>query len=529
MGETKLSRILTRLFNAVFFIVFSLLLLEIVFRRYGEESGKNLFWADYGQHLGIVLTACVITAFALAAYRFLVMKPPRAKRLKAREEKDDTGKSRRALWVIFAGSGIVLIMQGIAAYLLWHDPITDAYALHEYASEIATSGSFDVIQRAYQNGNYYLIQYPNNFAPMLLMTAVYRIWYLLTGSISRIPIVGLNVLSINGAVLMTTLLARRTFGDKRAYMTLGVCALFVPYYTYTAYVYTDSLSIPYAVGSMLLLACAVEKEKRVPKYILFALSGAVVYLGFRMKGNVIVAAVAAGIFLLLRLRLRRFICAALAFVLGFCCLSASYTVSIKAAHFMTGEQSYEREFPATHWMMMGLHGHGGFRMEDIEYTKSIAGKNEKRAANIEVIKDDLKEMGVDGLLSHLTTKAVWTWGDGTYYITNHIDHPLKRNFLHEYVLKDGEHFYRLYAYCCGCQYFLILMMALSALKGFILPRCDYTLLIRLCVFGVFLFLLAWETRARYLFNFTAFFLFLAVDGADGAVRIIRKVREIIRS
>ncbi|WP_407383971.1 glycosyltransferase family 39 protein [Ruminococcus sp.] len=527
MAENKAARMLTQLFNALFCIIFSLLFLEIVFRRYGAESGKNLFWADYRQHLGILLVCLLITTAALLIFRFAIAKP-RAKRLRLHREAEKKENTKRTLLVIFIGSGIILLLQGIAAYLLWHNPITDAFALHQYASYYAQNGNLDIIQSVYQNGNYYLIQYPNNFAPMLLMSAVYRLWYLMTGSISRFPIVGLNVLSINAAILMTALLARKTYGGRQACFVLGVSALFVPFYTYTSYVYTDTLSVPYAVGTVYVLSCAMDQRKRVPRYLLYALSGMLGFIGFRMKGNVIVVTVAVLIFLLLKLPFKRFLCAALAFVMGFVALGAVYSAGIKAGHFMTEEQSYEREFPATHWVMMGLHGHGGFRMEDIEFTKAIPGKNEKRAANMEVIRDDLREMGVDGLLSHLTTKAVWTWGDGTYYVTNHIDDPINRNFLHEYVLKDGRHFYRLYAYCCGFQYFLILMLALSALKGFIRPRVDHTVTVRLCVFGVFLFLLMWETRARYLFNFTPFLVFLSVDGADSGVRIIRKVGQFMR-
>lgn len=529
MGENKAARVLARIINAVFFLVFSLLFLEIVFRRYGEESGKNLFWADYKQHLGIVLTLILITAAVFLVYRLFVGKPSRSRRLRTPDDPRNAKNTKRVLITIFVGVGIILVLQVLAAYYLWNIPVTDSRAMHIYASQVAQDGDFSVVQRSFDKGDYYLIEYPNQVAILLINSFVYRIWYLLTGSISRMPMVGLNVLSINAAVLMTALLARKVYGDKKALMVLGLSAIFVPYYTYTSYVYTDTFSIPYTVGMVFLFLSAINVKKTVPRTVLFALCGVVAFVGYKVKGNAIVLVVALLGYALLKLKFKRFLSIALAFVLGFVCVGAVYKTAIKTSNILLNEHTYQYEFPATHWIMMGLHGHGGFEMDDYRFTQSFPGKDAKKEANLEVIKEDLEEMGVDGLLEFMTTKAIWTWGDGTYYVSNHIGQPIKENKLHEYLLPDGVHYYRQFAYTCAFQLFLILMMALSALKGFIKGKIDATLLFRISVFGVFLFLLMWETRSRYLFNFTPFFLLLSVDGVDSGLKIIGKVKEMCRS
>ncbi|WP_407383972.1 glycosyltransferase family 39 protein [Ruminococcus sp.] len=529
MAENKAARVLARLFNALFFFVFTLLFLEIVFRRYGEETGKNLFWADYKQHLGIVLVALIITALALLVYRFVVARPPRrSRRLRAHETQTTGELGKKALVIIFVATGIILVLQVLAAYYLWNVPVTDSRAMHVYSTSIATEGNFDIVRRSMESGDYYLIEYPNQTAMLLINSLVYRIWYLMTGNITRMPMVGINVLSINAAILMTALLARKVYGDKKALMALGLCALFVPYFTYTAYVYTDTFSIPYVVGVVWMFLSVMTMEKPVPRTILMVVCGMLTFIGFKIKGNLIVLVVALLGYALLKLRFKRFLVLALAFVMGFACLNVVYKVALKTTNIMQQDHADRYEFPSTHWIMMGLHGHGGFDMDDYRFTQGFTSKKEKQEANIEVIKEDLKEMGVDGLLEFLTTKEIWTWGDGTYYVSNHIGQPIKKNVLHEYLLPDGKHYYRQYAYSCGFQYFLILMMALSALKGFIKGKLDPTLLFRVAVFGVFLFLMMWETRSRYLFNFTPFFLLLAVDGADSGVRIIRKVKEMCK-
>ena len=58
------------------------------------------------------------------------------------------------------------------------------------------------------------------------------------------------------------------------------------------------------------------------------------------------------------------------------------------------------------------------------------------------------------------------------------------------------------------------MMAISAFRSIIRPSVNENVLFRGVVFAIFVFLLIWETRSRYLYNFTPAFILLAVDGLD---------------
>lgn len=133
------------------------------------------------------------------------------------------------------------------------------------------------------------------------------------------------------------------------------------------------------------------------------------------------------------------------------------------------------------------------------------------------------------MLTHLEQKAVWTWEDGTYYIAHHIENPLYgRNILHEFVLNDGIYHFGYYTYCCGYQLFLIAMMAVSAFGAMFRRRVDEHVVFRGVVFAIFVFLLIWETRSRYLYNFTPAFIILAVDGLatikDGLDFVLSKIK-----
>lgn len=45
---------------------------------------------------------------------------------------------------------------------------------------------------------------------------------------------------------------------------------------------------------------------------------------------------------------------------------------------------------------------------------------------------------------------------------------------------------------------------------------EFSVLLKGLIFGVFLFFLVWETRSRYLMNFTPVFLLVAADGIIAA-------------
>ena len=84
---------------------------------------------------------------------------------------------------------------------------------------------------------------------------------------------------------------------------------------------------------------------------------------------------------------------------------------------MSEEEAYSYQMPYTHWLMMGLTGDGGFNLDDVKYTQSFPNIDEKKAANIEVIKQRLSDYGFIGTIKHMTNKSVHnTWGDGTYFI-----------------------------------------------------------------------------------------------------------------
>jgi hypothetical protein len=510
MNSNRLSYILNRIFHIIFLISFGTIFINILFNGYIDENkGYNEL-----TRLQIVLVFILIALVFAAAYIFFVKLKPN--RLSNTRKSDYDISDKKTKIIIFSVVGLMLVIQLIVAYWLEMVPVSDLNNVNGFALDFGYNGNFDLIQKEYYANSGYvsLIRYPNNLGIYFLLSIIYRIFYLIFGYIPNYLPVCVNTVFINISVLMTVMIARKLFGNRKAIFVLVFCVLFMPYYTYTSYYYTDSLSMPFFMGALYLFICGVNCNKKYKKYVFVAISGVLIFAGYKIKGSVIIFLAVAIVYLILKFDFKRMICLALALVIGFGSVWTAYSVTFKKLNIITDEQFEEYQFPASHWVMMGLKGLGDYNAEDRDFTLSFPTKEEKQEADVEVIKERLEDYGVAGLNDHLIEKATWTWEDGTYFISHHIEKAVRENLLHSFVLDAGENHLVFYIYSCAFQLFLIFMICLSILKGCIKPKIDITTLFKGIVFSAFLFFLIWETRSRYLYNFTPVFILLTVDGLD---------------
>ncbi len=513
MNGNRYALRLTKIFSLCFAALFMLLGFSIIVSGYEHEKNVNTYNCSALKHYIIIFSAAAVTALLIITYHCVQNAGRRL----------GGDKTLRYRYIVFAVIAVMFIVQLVTAYLLMFDAVTDVGIIKRYAYSYARHGNFGRIARKLRHGDVYLIRYPNNLAITFLLSGVFRLWYIITGEVSDAPAIVLNVIAINSSVFMTVMLSRRIMGERRSLFVLMLCAVFAPFYTYTSYYYTDSLSMPFVVGAVYILISALDTDGRRRLLMLFA-CGVVLLLGFKLKGSLVIVLVGAVVYVILKLSFKKMVCALLALLLGFTATYAAWTGVYRASGIITAEQSYEYEYPPTHWVMMGLRGYGNYHPGDSRYTQSFSGKDAKNAADMRVIKRRLKKMGVSGLVSHLGKKAVWTWEDGTYFISHHIAEAKNRNFLHELVVQNGRYHFPFYAYSCGIQIFLIFMMALSAVRSARRREIDAMTLMQGLVFGLFVFLLVWETRSRYLYNFTPIFILLSADGTGEAIRIIKRLR-----
>lgn len=534
MNGNKAARILNRIFQVCFFICMAVVFFGTFFYGYTKRTDTNTF-GDLNPkrmlyssttHLLIYLAAFLLLVFFCVLYCFASKKY----RLKSRGKMSDEKKYRI---ILFAVVGVMLAVE---LYLGWEMRI---YRSHDLAyvgansDTFAYTGSFQELRDRISSGeDIYMARYPNNFAIMFFLALLYRVWYLLFGTIPLYAPVVVNCIAITASVLFTALIAKQLWGRRKSLFVLVMLVIFSPYYLYVPLYYTDTLSMPFGVLALYWIVLAIKKDKseRIKRYLLLFFSGAMLLIGYKVKGNLAIPLVAAIIYAFAKCKIKEFACIALALVLGFGSFMIMFKAGYSYLNLVSEEDVDHYEYPYTHWVMMGLNGLGGYNKKDSIYTAKIDGKQNKAAGNIEVIKQRVSDqLENHTLVKHFVNKALWMWTDGTYTIPGHLKTYVQRSWLHDIFLRNGKYYKYYFGYASAYQLLLTFLMMISALKGIIKSKIDFTVLLKLIVFGIFIFLLIWEGRSRYLFNLTPVFILVSADGVfcitDTAKMLFNKIRK----
>lgn len=485
--------------NRIFHILFLLTFGWIVFWVFYKLGGQNFLF--------------VLVGAALAAGSFFLYK---------KLERHAKKNYDKIFWIIFA---VMVVLQLMISYLLLCDPVTDLGRVHSFAKGVATTGSFSHTYDLYPSSEGYLARYPNNQAIFLLLCGYYRILFLIFGDIPLFGAVLLNVAALSVSVLFVYKTAKKIFSPAGAFISFLLCLFFLPYYTYTPYFYTDTLSMPFIVVPLFLYVSALKTENKAKKYISLVFAAALIFIGYSLKGSAIILLVGAVVYLFLSVPVKKALTGAGSLLAVFLVCMLAFQSFSASLNFTSKEELYEQQYPLTHWIMMGLSGHGGFSQKDSTFTRNSGNYDQKKAATIEEIGNRLNKMGPNGLLEHLTKKGVWTWSDGTFYIGNHIgNNPHSPNILHKFVLPDGKYNNIFVLVSNGYLLMLLFWVLISALSSAIRPRMNFTVLLNGLIFGVFVFFLVWETRSRYLMNFTPVIILAAAAGIQASARIAGRLK-----
>ena len=479
--------ILSRIFQGLFFLSFVWIYFSVIFTNSGDEP-----WIA-------ILVGIAILAIGIGAAYF-------CKKIVAKW-------SPKIIHSIFAGIAIIILSLliyfsfSLKASLIW-----DADEVYR-----AATAPLNGEQLA---DNYFAI-YPNNIFILLIFKIFYKVIFAITGSTDIIYIMLLNAVIIFVGIIFMYLISVKLWGPHIGLLTGIVCLFFAPFYVYVAYYYTDTFSLPFITIAIYLYLCAIDSKKKIGRYLLLIGSGFIIALGFKLKATIVILLVAVIIHLFLSQKLRTALKYTGVIAASFIVMFFSYNIVVDQLHIVSEEEAYEKQMPYVHWIMMGLNGNGGYNADDVLYTQSFPNIEEKTAADLSVIKQRLSDYGFNGFINHLTNKAVHnTWGDGTYYIFGEGKTvPETNSKLWEFVLSTGKYYNIFYYYCQGFHLAILTLLMISLLIGIKKGIVNGTLLFKIAIYGLFLFLLIWETRSRYVFGFAPLLLLISVDTCKELVDI----------
>lgn len=181
-------------------------------------------------------------------------------------------------------------------------------------------------------------------------------------------------------------------------------------------------------------------------------------------------------------------------------------------------------FPKTTWVMMGIedpdgdyNGHnsyGGYKGEDYDATKAQKTRKDAIKYNIDEYFRRVRGYGFIGYFDYLTNKAVNAWTEGLYYsnIKLLFDPINPDNSNRKYVDYNYDEFKYIEYFAQGWQISFIMLMIASCLYNVRKKYyTGYDFILKLSTMMLLLFLLLWENRSRYLFNYVPVFIYIMVE------------------
>ena len=395
---------------------------------------------------------------------------------------------------------LFFLLQGTIIYCFQVNPSWDFGRIYQYAIEFAksTHPSF---------GNEYLYVCSNNIILSVFFDCVFKFAnmigfknYLLLGIL-------INTFAVDISLYYLYQLLK-CINPKSCKWYTGFCMIFSPLLFYLPIFYTDTLTIPFVIIPLYFLYKYFFIN---PKIHYIMVSGSLMGIGGMLKPTVFIPTIAVFIFLILTKHENRWKVGIL--LLG--CISVFMLgQKIFINHFFDQEALEMYQIPTSHFIWIGLQGNGGYSEESYKKINQVIGQEERNKIAIHGIKTRWKELGKKKqILSFYYKKLNYTWTDGTFYAGE----KLRRKPIHEeytkYVCSKKEDY--LYWTISTSEWILVLVgMLLGILFRKYLSKelQDFQTILWISIFGIFLFLLIWETRSRYLVNFVPIFLANAYIG-----------------
>lgn len=404
----------------------------------------------------------------------------------------------------------LMIIIGLQIFFFKYFKVTPTWDFgHVYYSALELKDELTYVQP------YFYFQFPNNIPVLLLFIGIMRFLDLI-GIHDYLPFfIIINMIMVTLSIICLYIFVYRRTNLNHATLLSFLMIMVTPFYSYTTIVYTDTLTIVFPILSLLIYDFYYYSENKRCKFILSVLLAICLAVGTLIKANVIVTLVAILIHYIMTTKWK----ASLIFIVVIL-LSFGFTnyVYKKITDPFIPVVKTELGYPSTHWIMMGLNSngkvYGGFNIEDVKITddlkKSGLSNREITKQHIQIIRERIMNYGVGGYLEFLSKKINYTWGEGTYYAPDKlVRSPLDDNQYQEYIFGEKkEAFVYVSQIVHLAVVFLIVLAGFSILK----QRVNFEIVLSITLFGVFLFLLFWETRSRYLILYIPVMLALASHG-----------------
>ena len=405
--------------------------------------------------------------------------------------------------VLVIAAAFYFIVQMVMAHVLRFVPITDVEQCYTAAQLIVDTGTFGNVERAWV----YFTRYPFNLGFVYLLSGIFRFFGAM-GWGDRFMQAALVCTALFTLGLLAAARVCRRLGGVRAQMRLLLLfAGCLPFLYCTTQLYTDAFSLAFPVLTVYAFVRLRESGTARGRVFWAAALALAAAFGAQIRFTAVIAAIACVIALIFEKRGRALACALVMLALAFACANA--LVDRETARHLSAEDIEKNELPRLHHIAMGLpihedegygqYGDGGWLI----FSTSFEDPQERREALMTEIIDRVYYLRYPSrLLNMISRKNLSTFGDGTFRFHDMIaaddytpDHAVKQ------VIYPTGSLYTAYYNLCTALFMAQMIVAVMACVQTLWRRDTSGAPLFITLVGIFLVLCAWETKARYFFQY----------------------------
>ena len=474
-----MKNLVNKMFNFVnkFLLIFTIICFSI------SLIGAIFFYTnrsyDYLNPLVLIVGSIVYLLLLIKLYKIII-------------KLDD--KKKKIIVGILLGLQFILLL--ISAFVISSIPQVDLIHILTEINSLNDTGSI-------LNSVYYSV-YPNN---RFLLIILYGLQKIIPIS-NQILFSLLSTICISVMSLFTYKTVNKVLNLNKGLLSLFICVLSPIFYLYVSYYYTDVLMLPFA-SILIYLIVKTKDEKNLKSNVLYGLLiGIIAIIGYKIRAVAIFILVAYFVYLIFTKKilivLKKFAPIIIGAILTITCID---TIENK---FFTNV-NVDKEFPMTHWIMMGVNekSYGYYSQDDYNLSSSASNVSERTDLNIKEIKNRLSDLGPFGTVKLLVVKLVSVWGKGDYSYQKYLELVNDFNPSYSYLLEDKN---IVINYLLQFSKIVVMFMAIISLIN--IYKSGKKSIIAISLFGAVFFYLVWEVCPRYGLSFLPWLILIGTCSYD---------------
>ena len=410
--------------------------------------------------------------------------------------------------------------------------------VHEYYF-VSGWDSRTMITKAVEDVNdyyihYYLSRYPNN----LLLSWLYAKVFSIVDSRGQSWIMGVEIILFVQCIisfatgLITFKLSETVSGNRSiAFFTYLVYLLLIGLSPWVSIAYSDSAALFFP--ALILLLYVNTTENPIKRFIKWGGIGALSWLGYHIKPTVMIPLIAIiCIEINEALRRRNYIVFMKSVSMIFLGVLLSNMLILGVYSDFGCDIDPEQRFGIAHFFAMGLNEDrmGVYSQEDADYSMSFPTVKERDQADWNLAKERLTKMSTGDLLRLWKRKLLTGFHDGTFAWTregNFFSSVREFNskpsqILRSFYYPDGAN-YKIFTNFEQAIWLAVLLTSLGAA----LNVDKKSGVIMLTLLGLMLYLILFETRARYVYIFAPLFVLMCSCGLFSLMNLLRMKTHIL--